>query len=435
MLTIIVFIVILGILVFVHELGHFLVARRNGIKCEEFGFGFPPRAIGIQFFHGTEKEEVREIESVDVKMLDIKTAEGEIIKETITEKFHTTTKEVPVKKWRIIWGRDRDSENEVNDLKIAREKNLEPGTIYSLNWFPIGGFVKIKGEDGGEKKEKDSFASKSAWTRIKVLIAGVSMNFILAWVLLSATFMLGTYQDVTGEHNPAAKVLAEGIEKNSPAEKMGMHIGDILLSGGAGVEFHSVEDVQKYTNDNRGKDITLTVERGKSRLKLTGVPRSENVQGQGALGISNIGEVVMVRFSILGSLKKGFFEIGSIFMMMFFVIKQLFSGNNAGLEVTGIVGIASYTGQVIPLGFSFLLRFAAILSVNLGFINILPIPALDGGRILFILIEKIKGSPVKQKTEQIFHTTGFFILIGLMIVVTYFDLIRINIFDKIKGLF
>lgn len=435
MLAIIVFIIILGVLVFVHELGHFLVARRNGIKAEEFGFGFPPRVIGVQFFHGTEKEEVREIESVDVKMSDMKTAEGEIIQEMITEKFHTTTKEVPVKKWRIIWGKDRDDEKEINDLAFAKEKNLSGGTIYSLNWFPIGGFVRIKGEDGDAKNDPESFAGKSAWIRVKVLVAGVLMNFIFAWLFLSMTFMLGAYKDVTGENAQGSKVLVEGIEDNSPAQSMDLRIGDVLIKGNDNVNFNNVEDVQNFVSANKGQSIILHVERGKQLVALSGTPREQAVQGQGALGISSLGEVVMVRYSFFESLWKGIIEIGGIILMMLEVLRRLVSGNRAGLTVTGVVGIAAYTGQVIPLGFSFILRFAAILSVNLGIVNALPFPALDGGRILFILIEKIKGSPVSQKVEQIFHTVGFFILILLMLVVTYFDFLRFNFFDKIKGIF
>jgi regulator of sigma E protease len=388
MLTTIVFIIILGVLVLVHELGHFVVARRNGIKCDEFGFGFPPRAVGIQFF------------------------------------YEENSSKKKSKRWRVIWGRDRDSEEEKNDLVKAREDHLEGGTIYSLNWFPIGGFVKIKGEDGEGKNDHESFASKSAWTRIKVLFAGVFMNFVLAWLLLSFTFILGTYQDVTGENNPNAKVLVEGIEKSSPAEQMGMKVGDVIVGTATGEKFHTVANVQEYVNSNRGKEIIFTIERGKKQINLTGTPRIENIEGQGALGLSSIGEVKMAHFSLFESLWKGFVEIGNILLMMVITLKQLISGNKAGLEVTGVVGIAAYTGQIIPLGFSFLLRFAAILSVNLAFINALPIPALDGGRILFVLIEKIKGSPVSQKTEQIFHTSGFFILIALMIVVTYFDLLK-----------
>jgi len=376
MFTVIVFIIILGVLVLVHELGHFLVARMHGIKADEFGFGFPPRAIGV-------------------------------------------FKDEKNGKWKVVKG---------------NKEIVSKNTIYSLNWFPIGGFVKIKGEDGDGKKDSDSFAGKSAWIRIQVLVAGVLMNFVLAWVLLSATFMIGTYQDVTGTDVSGSKILIQGIEDGSPAQKMGLKVGDVLLSGGD-VAFANVESVQKYIKENKGKEIIISVERGNKELQLRGVPREQTETGQGSLGISNFGQVVTTRFSFFESLWKGLVEIGTIMFLMFDVIRKLLTGNNAGLTVTGIVGIASYTGQIIPLGFSLLLRFAALLSVNLGIVNVLPFPALDGGRILFILIEKIKGSPVSQKIEQFAHTAGFLVLITLMVVVTYFDLIRIDIIDKIRGIF
>jgi len=376
MFTVIVFIIILGVLVFVHELGHFVVARLNGIKADEFGLGFPPRALGV-------------------------------------------VKDDKSGKWKFVKG---------------GQEIVSKNTVYSLNWFPIGGFVKIKGEDGEGKKETDSFASKPAWARIAVLVAGVLMNFLFAWILLSATFMLGTYQDVTGEHAAGAKILVQGIEDKSPAQKMGLQIGDFLLAGSSGT-FVTVEDVQTYVKVNKGQEISLDVQRGKKQLQLKGIPREQTETGQGALGISGMGEVVTAKFSFFESFWKGLVEIGTIMLMMLDVLKKLFTGNKTGLSVTGIVGIASYTGQIIPLGFSFMLRFAAILSVNLGIVNILPFPALDGGRVLFVLIEKIKGSPVSQKIEQTFHTAGFLLLITLMVVVTYFDLVRIDIFDKIKGIF
>jgi regulator of sigma E protease len=375
MLTVVVFIIILGVLVFVHELGHFVVARINGIKADEFGLGFPPRALGI-----------------------VKAEDG---------------------KWKFVRG---------------NEEIVSKNTIYSLNWFPIGGFVKIKGEDGEGKNEANSFASKFAWQRIAVLVAGVLMNFFFAWILLSTTFMLGTYQDVTGEHVAGAKILIQGIEDKSPAQQMGLKIGDVLLAGANG-SFATVEDVQNYVKVNKGKEIPLQIQRGNSKLQLRGIPREQTGTGQGALGISGLGEVITTKFSFFEALWKGLTEIGTIMLMMLEVLRKLFTGNKSGLAVTGIVGIASYTGQIIPLGFSFLLRFAAILSVNLGIVNILPFPALDGGRVLFVLIEKIKGSPVSQKIEQGFHTVGFFALITLMVVVTYFDLARMDLLSKIKGIF
>lgn len=435
MLTIVVFVVILGILVFVHELGHFVMARRNGIKAEEFGLGFPPRLVGIQFLSGKEKQKFSEIESLEVKKSDIKIGDEEIIQETITEKIHTVEKKIPVRKWRIIWGsRDGDDENEKQDLHEMHKKKFKGGTIYSLNWLPIGGFVRIKGEDGEGEKDEDSFVSKSAWVRIKVLAAGVIMNFILAWVLLSATFMLGSYQDVTGENREGSKILIESVEKDSPAEKMGLKVGDIIVKNENGEIFSSVENVQKYINENKGKQVTLIVQRKDKEFSFSGTPRIEVQEGQGALGISGLGEVVIMKYGFFQSLWKGFTEIGNMFITIGHLIKGLFYGEVTGVEVMGPVKLAAFTGQIIPLGFVFVLRFIAIFSINLAIINALPFPALDGGRILFILIEKIKGSPVSQKVEQTFHTVGMFLLLALMLFITVREIFTPEMLAKIKGI-
>ena len=377
MLTLIVFIIILGILVFVHELGHFVVARRNGIKAEEFGFGFPPRAIGFYF----------------------------------NEKNN---------KWKIVKG---------------SKEIISKNTIYSLNWFPIGGFVKIKGEDGEDNKDKDSFASKSAWIRIKVLAAGVTMNFLLAWVLLSMTFMFGSYQDVTGQHVAGSKILIESIEKDSPADKMGLKIGDFILKDGNDFRFTAVEEVQKYISENKGQEITLVVQRADKQISLTGTPRIEAEAGKGSLGISSFGEVVMKRYPFFESFWQGLQEMGNMFLMIGMVFYGLFHGQSSGIEVMGPVKLAIFTGEIIPLGFVFMLRFVAIFSVNLGIVNILPFPALDGGRILFVIIEKIKGSPVSQKVETIFHSAGMLILLSLMFFITVREIFSPEILDRIKGIF
>lgn len=435
MLTIIVFIVILGVLVFVHELGHFVMAKQSGIKVDEFGFGFPPRAIGIQFIQGEDRKRVSEIESIEIKSVDVKMGKEEIIQETFTEKIHEVNKKFPVRKWRIIWGsKDGDDENEKQNIQEARKKNFSGGTIYSLNWLPIGGFVKIKGEDGESKKDENSFASKSALTRIKVLLAGVIMNFVLAWVLLSITFMLGSYKDVTGENIAGSKILIEGVEKNSPAEKMGLKIGDIIVGGGNSLLFSSVDEVQSYINGKRGEEIELVIERGNSKFTFSGIPREQTEVGQGALGIAGFGEVVMIRYPFFKSLWKGFEEVGSMFMEIGRVFVRLISGEKTGIEVMGPVKLAVFTGQIIPLGFTFILRFIAIFSINLGIINALPFPALDGGRILFILIEKIKGKPVSQKIEQAFHSVGMMLLLALMLFITVREIFTPELIAKIKGI-
>lgn len=381
MITLLVFIFILGLLVFVHELGHFVVARKNGIKCDEFGFGFPPRAVGVYFNEKTNK-------------------------------------------WKFVKG-----------SKDVFSKN----TVYSLNWFPIGGFVKIKGEDGDGKKDPDSFASKSALVRISVLSAGVLMNFILAWVLLSGTFMIGSYQDVTGENNPNAKIFIESIEKGYPAEDMGIKMGDLLLKNGDGENLKTVTDVQNYVGDNANKEISFSVQRGYETIKLTGVPRLNPETGRGVLGISKMGEVSDIRYGFIESFWRGLQELGNMFVTIGVFFAGLFKGKTAGLEVMGPVKLAIFTGSIIPLGFAFLLHFIAVFSINLGIINILPIPALDGGRILFIIIEKIKGTPVNQKIESTIHSISMMILLSLMLFITIKELLNLefvaSLIGKIKGFF
>lgn len=378
--TIIVFLLILGFLVLVHELGHFLVARKNGIKCDEFGFGFPPRAIGVVY---DDKKD----------------------------------------KW--IW---------IRGNKDVEAKN----TIYSLNWFPIGGFVKIKGENGDDKKAKDSFANKSAWARIAVLAAGVTMNFIFAWLFLSITFMSGTPQEAIDANNPNSQIMITSIEENSPASSMGLKPGDIVeknqtTSDGRAIVLNDTKNLQDFIAENKGQQMNLKIRRGDNELNLSGAPRAQAEEGKGLLGVG-LTQVETVKYSVPMAFWKGLQETGNILLMMFEVLKNLLAGVG-GVEVSGIVGVAAVTGQVIPMGFVAVLRLVAIFSLNLALINALPFPALDGGRVLFILIEKLKGSPVSQKVEQAFHTAGFVLLMLLMVVVTYRDIIKLDIVTKIKGLF
>jgi regulator of sigma E protease len=386
MLTVIVFILIVGVLIFVHELGHFLTARKNGIRVSEFGFGFPPRIIGFQFMSGQKK----------------------------------------TKKWRLIWGKhDGDDENEKVDLEEARENQETGGTIYSLNWIPLGGFVKIKGENGDAKEDLDSFAAKSAWTRIKVLIAGVLMNFLLAWFLISFGLMLGAPESIeSNQSNPSSKIKISEVVVDSPANLMGLKVGDEILKNEI---FENLEDVQNYINVNKGKEITLYIKRGNTLLNFTGMPRENAPAGQGLLGIG-LTEISIIKYSFFEAVWKGLIVTVNLILTMILsiygVLKNLLFTQKAVVEIAGPLGIAILTKQVTELGLVYIIQFAAILSVNLGIINALPFPALDGGRILFILIEKVKGSPISQKTEQMFHTIGFILLITLMIFITFKDVTK-----------
>ena len=151
------------------------------------------------------------------------------------------------------------------------------------------------------------------------------------------------------------------------------------------------------------------------------------------MGISGFGEVVKIKYPFFQSLWKGLEEIGNMLVMTFQVLGRLISGQKTDVEVMGPVKLAMFTGQIIPLGFAFMLRFIAIFSINLGIINIIPFTALDGGRILFILIEKIKGKPVSQKIEQAFHSVGMMLLLALMLFITVREIFTPELIAKIKG--
>ncbi len=381
MLTVFIFIVLIGLLVFVHELGHFLTAKRNGIRVDEFGFGFPPRLGGI-----------------------VKDATG---------------------KYRIVWGN--------KDLPTK-------GTIYSLNWIPLGGFVRIHGEGGESQSDSDSFASKSAWTRIRVLGAGVFMNFVFAWFLISLVLMLGLPQPITPEErtlHPDAKIQIIDVVKGSPAASMGLQMGDEVVAIN-GEKTTSLEMASKVIMAHKGELIHMDVNRLGKPMTLAGTPRTDYPKNEGALGIS-FSETAVISYPWYRAIYQGAITTYDITIAIFTafgtMIASLFGGAKAPLDVTGPVGIVYLTKQMSDLGFAYLLQFAAILSINLGIINILPIPALDGGRILFILIEKLKGSPVSQRVESMIHQVGFMLLLLLMLLVTIRDFSQFHILTKIMSFF
>lgn len=388
LVIVLLFLVILSVLVFVHEFGHFSMARLFGMRVDEFGFGFPPRALGFW-------------------------------------------KDPKTNTWKFV----------------GSKTDRMPRTIYSVNWIPLGGFVRIKGEDGAGRKEKDSFASSPGWKRIIVLSAGVIMNFILAWVLFSIVFMIGAPQAVTSDDtvNGETSVQIGNVLPNTPAEEMGFRIGDTIL--GRYVETDRSEeekayytplvtigDVQEYVEANKGKEIRFLVKRGEEQVPLIGSPRVDYPEGEGSLGIELV-RTSIVSYPWYEAVWKGlmtvFMLIGAILAAFWGLLKTLFTTGSTPADIAGPVGIAFYTKQVADLGFVYILQFAGILSVNLGIINILPIPALDGGRVVFVLAEMIKGSPVSQKFEQAIHSIGFVLLLLLMLVVTFFDFIRFDIIGRI----
>jgi regulator of sigma E protease len=368
LLTIIVFILILGVLIFAHELGHFISAKKAGVRVEEFGFGFPPRIFGFK--------------------------KGE--------------------------------------------------TIYSLNLFPVGGFVKIFGEDppspeategeGKRSRSRRAFYNKPIWQRALILIMGVIMNLLVAAILLSIVHGLGIPSVVEqGQEANYRNVQVQIIEtaKNSPAQEAGIKIGDSILSlfyGSEKTEIKEIEDVQKFVAFHAGQEITMQIKRGNEILEKTLVPRVNPPKEEGALGIA-MSKTGLMSYPWYSAILKGFETTGKMFVVMiqmfWLLIKTLILKGTMIGEVAGPVGIFSLTSQFVKLGWIYVLQFAAILSINLAILNALPFPALDGGRLLFLLIEKIKGKPIKFRTERVANTLGFAILIGLMVIVTLRDVIKL----------
>lgn len=383
-LTIIIFLVVLSLLVFVHELGHFVTARRFGVRADEFGFGFPPRAIG--FYRNK------------------------------------------AGKWRKVVGKTtyESLESHTNsDLVPAKE-----ATIYSLNWLPIGGFVKIKGENDNGDTATDSFASKKIWKRIIILSAGVLMNVVLAWFLFAIGYMIGMPQATT-DVGPKARVSEAmvaiiDVRADSPAASAGLVTGDFVISVN-GQEVATEKDLQDIIGVNAGQEISLVIEREGQEMSLAVTPEGgEGDKGVIGVGIMAAGTVSYPFFNaIIEGAKTTGWLLKEIVIAFGDLIKSLFGGEKVSGDFAGPIGIAEITGQAARLGFAHLLQFTALLSLNLAVINILPFPALDGGRILFLLVEKIKGKPVRRDIEAVAHNIGFILLIALIIFVTYKDIIRL----------
>lgn len=382
LVTILIFIAVLAVLVLSHEFGHFIVARRAGIKVEEFGFGFPPRLFGV----------------------------------------HRITKPDGTKQWRVVWG----SKNVHQEL--AQSEHV-PGTVYSLNLIPLGGFVKIKGEDavGEGANDPDSFVVKKVWQKASVLVAGVAMNVLVAIILLSVGFMVGMPQitddaDATRVTNAELQILEVLADK--PAYQAGLLEGDVILKID-NLEKPTLKQFQDYVDAHKDSEVTLYISRGAERFEKKIHPIVYPDTGKGGVGIK-AAQIGLVSYPWPTAIWKGiqntWYALKEIVFAFGYLIKGLFTGADVADSVSGPVGVAKLTGQVARLGFSYLIQFTALLSLNLAVLNILPIPALDGGRLLFVIISGVRGKPVSPKAEQVAHFVGFALLMLLVIVITARDI-------------
>jgi len=292
-------------------------------------------------------------------------------------------------------------------------------TRYSLNAIPLGGFVKMAGEE--DPKVLKSLASKRISTRLLVLSAGSLMNLLLPLLILSVAFMV--HHDLV-----SGQVIIEEVAPNSPAARAGIKSEDVVLSIND-KPVHNLGDLHRYIHLNLGEEVNILVKHSDATTEeVQAIPRWKPPQGQGAIGIvigmSNT-TVVSQHYPFWKAIPLGVNECIETFVLFKNAIVSLFIGA-ASLQLTGPVGIAQLTGEAAKAGISPLLGFAAIISINLGIINLFPLPALDGGRIVFVLLEWVRrGKRIRPEREGLIHLIGFAMLMAAILAITYQDIIRI----------
>lgn len=314
-------------------------------------------------------------------------------------------------------------------------KKDKRGTLWSVNAIPLGGFVRIKGEGGTEQERfsAGAFATKSIFKRFIVLVGGVVMNIVAAWVLFSVGFGLGLPSILEGSTIPDSMVSDRGIHivdvvAESPASTAGLLAGDEVVAID-GVTFATGDEARAALAPHAdGSPLVFTLARGSEEVTLEVTPAFiEELQKDG-VGIALV-ETGTVRYPwykapIVGAqatLEMTVSVVGGFWGL----ITGVFTSEEVVSQLSGPVGIASLTGQVVSLGVIHVIQFAAMLSVNLAVLNILPFPALDGGRIFFLLVEIVRRKPLTARIEQTIHGIGFALLLILVLFVTYQDVVRL----------
>ncbi len=360
MLTTIAFLFVLGVLVFVHEFGHFLFAKLFKVRVETFSLGFGKK----------------------------------------------------------IW------------------KYQKGETEYCISAFPLGGYVKLTGEQPGEETQKDSrsMSEKPVAQRAAIIFAGPLFNYLTAFLLFSLIFFVGM---------PTTTTKIGTVKSGYPAIKAGLQKGDTITAvNGKKIQYWSELSalIQKKTS---GREVTLSIERNGKQLKKVLIPKVEKVPDLfgrqikiGIIGVEAGGQTRILRYGFLKSIGKGANQVVTLTRVTYFAFYRIILGKMSFRKAFGgPVLIYQATGEAAKEGFIYLLNLMAALSVSLAIINLLPLPIIDGGHLLFLLIEKLKGSPVSLKTLEAANRIGMALILALTVFVFYNDLTRIGFFTKIMKLF
>ena len=346
MQTFIASLIVFGLIIFVHEFGHYIVAKLAGVRVEEFALGMGPKLIS--------------------------TKRGD--------------------------------------------------TVYSLRAFPLGGFCRMAGESGNQEFSPTTiidpgrFDQKPVLARMGVVVAGPLMNFLLAILLFSLMFtFLGIPQGYT-------TTIGE-VRVGSPAEGVGLQPGDKIIQIND-TKVNTWSEMVQIINGNAGVPLQLQVEKAGKLQTLKVTPQVDPDTKVGLIGITPR-DVIWQKIGLIAGLREGLSRTWEITAMTVLGLIEMIKGKVSSEGVAGPVGIIQLIGESARFGFIYLINLTALISINLGLLNLLPIPALDGSRLLFMLVEAVRGKPVNPSKENFVHLIGFVLLMALMLLVTYKDLVRI----------
>ncbi len=438
--TLIAFVIVLGVLVFVHELGHFIVAKRTGIQVDEFAFGYPPRLFklwqekgkivldGRPMIIGHRTNVARQIEVG--KRVAYSSQMGADGQEVVTkvELVPDDTRDEPDSVEALPAGGEVTGKQvgEDSHSRLAVVGQLEHGTEYSINLIPFGGYVRMLGEE--DPSAARSFASKSKRIRVAVLVAGAAMNILLAVIVFAATFMLGAPKAVATDN-----VMVLGVAAGSPAEKAGVQTGDIIVSMD-GIRVRSPDELVELTRARLDTTVQLEIKRGEDVHTVALTPRSNPPQGEGSMGVSiqaAVSKIEVVYYPPWEALWLGMQQMANTVLLTFSVPLLIIRGILPAdvVRPIGPYGIyqqtASAVSATLEMGWWYpILSLVGLISTALAITNLLPLPALDGGRILFIIIEAVRGRRVDPAREGFVHFVGLAVLLAFMLVISYFDIIQ-----------